>query len=138
MQDIRESGKRRIQRLMKYYVHQVPGRLRIKIPSLRSSAEQAQKIQGVLEELNGVESAAANPVTGSVLVLYDRETVDSEEILEALEDRGYLDKSSILSSQDQDSGSFSRHQEVIGKALFGWAVGKALENTGLSFLTALI
>lgn len=123
---------------MKYYVHQVPGRLRIKIPSLRSSAEQAQKIQGVLEELNGVESAAANPVTGSVLVLYDRETVDSEEILEALEDRGYLDKSSILSSQDQDSGSFSRHQEVIGKALFGWAVGKALENTGLSFLTALI
>jgi copper chaperone CopZ len=138
MQDIRESGKGRIQRLMKYYVHQVPGRLRIKIPSLRSSAEQAQKIQGVLEELNGVESASANPVTGSVLVLYDRETVDSEEILEALEDRGYLDKSSIMSSQDQDSGSFSRHQAVIGKALFGWAVGKALENTGLSFLTALI
>lgn len=123
---------------MRYYVHEVPGRLRVKIPSLRSSAEQAQKIQGLLHELSGVESASVNSVTGSVLVLYDRDAVDSEELLEALEDHGYLDKSGVVSSQDQDSSTFSRHQEVIGKALFGWAVGKALENTGLSFLTALI
>lgn len=108
------------------------------LPSLSCSAEQAQKIHGVLEELSCVESASVNPVTGSVLVLYDRQTVDSEETLEALDDRGYLDKSSIMPSQDQNSSGFSRHQEVISKALFGLAVGKALKNTGLSFLTALI
>jgi copper chaperone CopZ len=138
MQDIRESGKRRRIPLMNYYVHQVPGRLRVKIPSLRSSPEQAEKLQMLLDKVNGVQRSSVNPITGSVLVLFDRDAVDSEEILEALEDQGYLDKSGVVSSQDQDSSTLSRHQEVIGKALFGWAVGKALENTGLSFLTALI
>lgn len=123
---------------MQYYVHQVPGRLRVKIPSLKSNAEKAEQIKGLLEEWNGVQTASVNPVTGSVVVLYDRDALDSEEILEALENHGYLDTSGVVSSQDRDSGSFSRHQEVIGKALFGWAVGKALENTGFSFLTALI
>jgi hypothetical protein len=92
----------------------------------------------LLDKVNGVQRSSVNPITGSVLVLYDPDAVDSEEFLEALEDHGYLDKSGGVSSQDQDSSTFSRHQEVIGKALFGWAVGKALENTGLSFLTALI
>jgi copper chaperone CopZ len=138
MQDIRESGKRRIQRLMQYYVHQVPGRLRVKTPSLRSSAEHAQAIKDLLENLTGVNSASVNPTTGSVLVLYDRETLSSEEILEALQYHGHFDRSEAVSSQDPDSDSFSKTQQVIGKALFGWAVGKALENTGLSILTALI
>lgn len=123
---------------MNYYVHQVPGRLRVKIPSLRSSPEQAWKIQELLDELNGVERSSVNPITGSVLVLYDRDRVDSEEILEALQDHGHFDQSRVVSSLDRDSDAFSKTQEVIGKALFGWAVGKALESTGLSFLTALI
>jgi copper chaperone CopZ len=123
---------------MDYYVHHVPGRLRVKIPDLKSSPERVDTIQEILGEVNGVGRVSVNPVTGSVLVMYESDLVDSEEILKALQDHGHFDQSRVVSSQDHDSHAFSKTGEVIGKALFGWAVGKALENTGLSFLTALI
>jgi copper chaperone CopZ len=123
---------------MNYYVHQVRGRLRIKIPSIKSSFQVGERIQDILEKVNGVGRVSVNQITGSVLVMYDSDLVDPEEILKALQRHGYLDQSGVIPPQDRDSDAFSKTQEVIGKALFGWALGKALENAGLSFLTALI
>ena len=123
---------------MNYYLHHVPGRLRVKIPGLKTSPEQAQKIRDLLDEVNGVERASVNPVTGSVLILYHSDLVDPEEILRPLREHGHFDEARAVSSRDRDPFDFSKTRDVIGKALFGWAVGKALEDAGLYFLSALI
>jgi hypothetical protein len=143
--DVSESGRssevrsgRRRQRLMNYYLHHVPGRLRVKIPGLKTSPEQVQKIRDLLDEVKGVKRASVNTITGSVLILYDTCLVESEEILMSLQEHGDLDEARAMSSHEEDPFAFSKTRGVIGKALFGWFFGKALENVGLSFLSALI
>jgi hypothetical protein len=56
-----------------YVVHHLPGRVRLRLPSLRGEAETLGQVQGWIRQLPGVRRVQANPVTGSVLVHYDVE-----------------------------------------------------------------
>jgi copper chaperone CopZ len=123
---------------MSYYVHNVPGRLRVKTPTLRSMAGEEQRVSEFFDHLEGVERVTVNPLTGSVLVHYDPEILESEEILEVLKRRGHFDESMALRNQGYQEQAISKTAQTVGKVLVGWAVGRALENSGLSFLTALI
>jgi hypothetical protein len=57
-------------------VHAMPGRVRIKISRLKGNVVAARELQDRLSEVRGVQRVEANPVTGSVLVLYDPEELD--------------------------------------------------------------
>jgi hypothetical protein len=52
-------------------LHWVPGRLRLRSAALRGHPERAAELEARLRSRPGVRSASANPLTGSVLVLYD-------------------------------------------------------------------
>jgi hypothetical protein len=123
---------------MDYYVHHVPGRLRVKLPILKSRPEREHQIVQLFDDVEGIELVSANPLTGSLVIHYDAERIHSEDMLEILKDNGHLDDARIKKSQNLEHGAFSKTGQAVGKALFGWAVGKALENSGLSFLTVLI
>jgi hypothetical protein len=92
----------------------------------------------LFDDVEGIDLASANPLTGSLVIHYDAERIRSEEILEILRNKGYLKESGVPKTSNSREGAFSRTGQAVGKALFGWAVGKALENSGLSFLTVLI
>jgi hypothetical protein len=66
------------------YIHALEGRLRIKIPQVKGSAEKALEVERYLRHLTGVESVSANPVTGSVLILYNPRLTDQESLISAL------------------------------------------------------
>jgi cation transport ATPase len=123
---------------MSYYVHNVPGRLRVKTPTLKSMAGGDERVSEFFDHLEGVERVTVNPLTGSVVVHYDPEMLESREILEVLKRRGHYDESLAFRKPDTQEQAISRTAQTVGKVLVGWAVGKALENSGLSFLTALI
>jgi cation transport ATPase len=123
---------------MSYYVHNVPGRLRVKTPTLRSMAGGEERVSEFFDHLEGVERVSVNSLTGSVVVHYDPEVLESEEILEVLKRRGHFDESMAFRNQGYQEQAISKTAQTVGKVLVGWAVGKALENSGLSFLTALI
>jgi hypothetical protein len=53
-------------------VHAIPGRIRVKIARLKENPLLAQEIQAQLSTVQGIQSVEVSPVTGSVLVLYDR------------------------------------------------------------------
>jgi hypothetical protein len=72
------------------YLHAIDGRLRVKVVEIKGSAEGAREVEHHLSMLTGVDRAAANPVTGNVLVLYDPRQRTAGDVLDALRALGYL------------------------------------------------
>ena len=42
---------------MSYYVHQVPGRLRIKSPSIKGNQKEAVVVEDLLKRMEGIKSS---------------------------------------------------------------------------------
>ena len=51
--------------------HQVPGRVRMKVPSAKGNAELLQQIAQTFCVIPGIERVTVNPATGSVVIHYD-------------------------------------------------------------------
>lgn len=69
-----------------HVAHRLPGRLRVRLPALRHSTEEAQQLIDELVRLEGVSQAQARLSTGSVLVHYDPDDVDEAEVIAHLTD----------------------------------------------------
>ncbi|MEW6595446.1 MAG: HMA2 domain-containing protein [Thermodesulfobacteriota bacterium] len=123
---------------MNCYVHQVPGRIRVKVPHLKNRHACCGKLERALQNHHGVRAATANPLTGSIVVNYDPAAINAENVLAVLKANRYFDEAwaqpvgSYTSKMAADAGA------KIGKAVFGWAVGRALDANGLSLLAAFI
>ena len=74
------------------YMHVLEGRLRIKVPEVKGSPERAQQIERQLRLIEGIDDVTANPVTGSVLIFYDRQRTAMGDIAETLQTWGYLSR----------------------------------------------
>lgn len=123
---------------MDYYLHAVSGRIRIRTPKVKKNAEVATRVEGVVRRFRGVKTTEVNTVTGSVVVTYDHRIVSHEQIISALENEGYFDRSKAISQDDFMSRKAAEAGEYIGKVLVGYVAERALENAGLSFMSALI
>lgn len=56
--------------------HQVPGRIRIKIPSGKGNPELLDEIKQTFGVIPGIERIVVNPTTGSVVLHYDEDRHD--------------------------------------------------------------
>jgi hypothetical protein len=56
--------------------HQVPGRVRMKIPSAKGNPELLQQIAETFAVIPGIERITVNPATGSVVMHYDTDQHD--------------------------------------------------------------
>src|SRR5689334_13348950 len=66
-------------------LHATSGRIRIRVPDIKGNPPLAREIQQQLSGFRGVRRVEANPVTGSVLLLYDPAAAHSvEELAEIL------------------------------------------------------
>lgn len=73
------------------YVHTTPGRVRVRLARGLSNAHQQARIERALRALPGVRHVAANPLTGSVLILFDPTRLDARDLLARIEPFGRLD-----------------------------------------------
>jgi len=53
--------------------HQVPGRIRMKVPSVKTNPELAEQIKQTFSAIPGIEQVMINPTTGSVVLHYDKD-----------------------------------------------------------------
>jgi hypothetical protein len=123
---------------MTYYVHQVPGRLRVKSPILK---HQPLKCQRVVESLGGhcgIHNVRVNHLTGSVVVNYDPAEIEEERILNILENDKLFDRSLAVRNDLHTDLAANRAGKALGRAAFSYIVGRALESNGLSLLAAFI
>ena len=123
---------------MGYYLHDIPGRMRIKIPALRRNSDEAVEIQGLLEDLPGITSTFVNTITGSIVVRYDPEIVASGAILDFLAREGYIDVGEAISGKQYTGGTLPSVGRAASKALIGLALDRLLQGSPLSILTAFI
>jgi hypothetical protein len=82
-------------------LHAIPGRIRLKLDQVRGNPELAWEVEEHLSRMPGVRSVEANPVTGSVLILFAERQATSEESIRSLATRwptalGALDAGALM------------------------------------------
>ncbi len=123
---------------MSYYLHNVPGRLRVKSPLLRRNDAAGDEVKKTLSLIPGVAAVDFNPVTGSLLINYNHKTTRHEDIVGLLERKGYFDRAKATTNEGYLHAAAEKTGRVIGKAALGIAVEKALEGSALSLISLLI
>ncbi|HAM49275.1 MAG TPA: hypothetical protein DCP92_00725 [Nitrospiraceae bacterium] len=123
---------------MSYYMHSVPGRLRVKSPAVKRNDDAAGEIRKTLSTMNGIATVDINVVTGSILINYNPKTIHYNDIVSLLERKGYFDTSRALTNDQFIHRAASQAGNIVGKAIFGTFVEKALEGSALSLITFLI
>jgi hypothetical protein len=123
---------------MDYYVHHIPGRLRVKNPLLKKNQHLLGQVERLLGSIHGVNSTATNLVTGSIVIQYNPHETRSEDILHTLNQAGYFDLSRAVTNDELIHKTFSKVGKAIGSILFGALVKDELEGSALSFIAALI
>jgi len=76
------------------FVHALTGRLRLKIPEIKGDPMKAQEMENQFNLLTGMQQVSANPVTGSLLLIYDPHLLKQKEIFAFLKELGYFRDSS--------------------------------------------
>ena len=74
-----------VEQTLAFLTHTAPGRCRFKIPSKRRDAAYFQALKDALLETSGVEQVQANPLTASVLIFYNTEQVDLNDLTAQLQ-----------------------------------------------------
>lgn len=64
-------------------VHSLPGRLRLRIPSLRARTHALADFAASLKRLDGIADVTTNPVLGTALVRYDATTLTPSLVVAA-------------------------------------------------------
>jgi hypothetical protein len=123
---------------MKHYLHHLPGRIRVKTPTIKSNPDLARELRDLLNPMMGVNSVIINPVTGSILVEYSPESIDTASILNVLKQSGYVDFSKTVTHDQYIQAKVSKTAKIFWSAVSGAFIETALAGTGLSFLAFLL
>ena len=71
-------------------LHAIDGRIRIRVPAVKNSPPKAAELESRIFSLHeSIEQVTSNPVTGSVLILYDTQLATQHDIFTVLKDHGY-------------------------------------------------
>ena len=62
------------------YCHSIPGRLRVKVAAIRRQPEKAGVLANWLTLQQKIHQAQANPITGSVILEYDPQAAQPEDL----------------------------------------------------------
>ncbi len=76
---------------MHYYIHDIPGRLRIESPVLKDNETNARKFETFVKAIHGVTSVELKVDIGSAIIHYDRALIDHTRLIGLLDKSGYFD-----------------------------------------------
>ncbi len=85
---------------MEYYIHHVPGRIRIQTPFLRDKPQNVDVFTKNMRTINGIQSFKINTATGSALFLYDEKKINCEQLIGILEKYGYFNLAKSSTSDE--------------------------------------
>ena len=123
---------------MNTYLHHTPGRLRIKIPSIKRNPAEAAVAAELVESHEGVMRCNANNVTGSLLIQYDQTATDANTVLQLLKDRGYVEGSTAADQSVRQLESIVfRVGEAIVKAMAMAVIEKLARRSAMAVIGAL-
>ncbi|OPY77836.1 MAG: hypothetical protein A4E64_00978 [Syntrophorhabdus sp. PtaU1.Bin058] len=98
---------------MSYYIHDVPGRLRMKSPVIKRNRFVAEEVEKLIGGVDGVDNVNINLTTGSLLVNYDPKTTKHHEIINLLQGKGYFDQSKAMTNDQYIHNAASKMGEAM-------------------------
>lgn len=101
---------------MGYYIHQVPGRLRVRTPLVKKDPECAQSLVRTLQQFRGVHSVKVSVTTGSIVVSYDDTSVDSSQLMKEMRRSGVLGNVIAFPSRSAGGSSSKPSYATTGKS----------------------
>ncbi|MGO9014812.1 MAG: HMA2 domain-containing protein [Dissulfurispiraceae bacterium] len=123
---------------MSYYIHNVPGRLRIKSPSIKRNENVANELKKALSTMNGIATVDINLTTGSLLVNYNPKMANHKDIISILQRKGYFDTTKAATNDQYIHSAAAKTGHLVGRAVLGAFVQEALEGSALSLLAVLL
>jgi Heavy metal associated domain 2 len=131
---------------MSHYLHHVPGRLRLKARSLKNSEDKAAEIRALCMQLPGIQAIELNTLTGSLLVRYEKASVNSTQILGFLFTNGVItsipEARPTVASKLFDGSLRERATdsmaEAVAKFLANLVVDKVLPRAAMALVSAVI
>jgi hypothetical protein len=97
---------------MSYYIHDVPGRLRVKSPIIRRNKDAADEAERLVGTVDGVHMVDVNLLTGSLLVNYNPKVTKYRDIVNLLQNNGYFDHSKAITNDQYIHAAASRVSEL--------------------------
>ncbi len=123
---------------MNCYVHNVPGRLRIKNSLFKNKAVHYDVQKALVAMGHGIGTAEFNATTGSLLIHYNPAEIHHQDILHTLERAGFYHHEKTVTHDQVIHQATTKAFKVMTKAVSGAFIGNALEGTALSFLSILL
>lgn len=123
---------------MGYYLHQVPGRLRVRTPLFKGDERKASEAKAMIESIHGVHSTSVNPVTGSLVIHYDPRVVEAETLTSLLTRFGYFDKAKAITNDQYIQNAATQAGQLAWRAIFGAFADTALQGSPLAMLTLFL
>ena len=123
---------------MKCYVHNVPGRLRLKNPSFKNTSVHHDVRKALVNMGHGIGTADFNTTTGSLLINYNPMEIHHQDILSALAGAGFYHPEKTVTNDQVIHQATAKAFNVVTKAVSGAFIETALQGTGLSFLAILL
>jgi cation transport ATPase len=117
------------------YVHALEGRIRIKVPEIKGSPVKAGELERQVQCKSGINSIKANPTTGSVLIYYDSQETEQEEIIKAMHGLGYLQS---LTAQSFKAPEASAEQNSLMNLVVSSVAQSMMEMALTRLVTAII
>ena len=123
---------------MNCYVHNVPGRLRLKNQLFKNSEVHYEVQKALVNMGHGIGTAEFNRTTGSLLIHYNPAEIRPQDILSTLERAGFYHPEKTVTNDQVVHQATSKAFHMMTKAVTGAFIDTALQGTGLSFLTLLL
>ncbi len=123
---------------MKFYIHDIPGRLRVKSPLLKNNPNAEFELRKALSTLEGLGVVETNLITGSILIHYNAKKLNKNDILRLLINRGYFDPSKAVTNDEYIKKTVEKTGNFVVKSFVGTVIDSSLENTPLRFITAIL
>lgn len=123
---------------MKCYVHNVPGRLRIKNFLFKNSSVHYEVRKALVNMGHGIGTVDFNTTTGSLLINYNPTEIHHQDILNALAVAGFYRPDKTITNDQVIHQATAKAFNVLTKAVSGAFIETALQGTGLSFLAILL
>lgn len=124
---------------MTYYVHHVPGRLRIKALRLKRNEQHGFAMRQALDSAHGVFDSEVNTLTGSVVINYDHHITTPHHIWDHLRQHGLIDaKLTLEHAGDAVSQTMHSAAQTAGKFAAGFVLEKVLERSAFALIGAIL
>jgi hypothetical protein len=120
------------------YVHNVPGRLRVKSERFKHRKSGAGQAEKLLSGLYGIDGVKTKDLTGSIVIHYDPDVFSSDQLINILRHYDIIGANQPIHYEKPVGERSTKAGMALGKAVFSWAVGKALQESGLGFLAVFI